>query len=166
MKRFLIAAGLVLLASPGLEAQDRPMRQELAEQVTRRFLAMYVQQAGLDEAQRERFAEVIRGMFEQNAARARRERGVWMALEHQMRPGVAADSDSLIVLLDAALALQEEETAGMRRMQAELAEFLSPIQRAQFALHWQRLQRQIDNVRGGRRGRGPRGPGGPGNMPF
>jgi hypothetical protein len=78
----------------------------------------------------------------------RQERDLWVALEGQMRPGVAADADSVDALIDGILAVQERRTAQARAEQEEYADFLSPVQRAQLTLSWRRFQMQIDRVRG------------------
>ncbi len=74
-----------------------------------------------------------------------------------MRPGVAADPDSLNTLMDALIQVQADRVEQARTEQAEYAEFLTPVQRAQLTLSWRRLQGQIEQVRQRMRGRRPPG---------
>jgi hypothetical protein len=157
MMRRAILLPLWLAVTAPLSAQDPEVRREmLQQQVVQRFLANYRAQAGLTDGQFEQFREVTRRSFEARADLARRERGVWLALEAQMRPGVAANPDSVVVLLDQALAIQQEQLDQARREQEEYARFLNPIQRAQLAIAWRRLQMQIEGVRGRMMGPGRR----------
>jgi hypothetical protein len=63
-----------------------------------------------------------------------------------MRPGVAAAPDSVTWLLDGLLQLQADRVDLARREQAQLAEFLTPVQRAQLVLALTRLENQIEQI--------------------
>ena len=78
--------------------------------------------------------------------RQQRERAVWLALEGQMRPGVAALPDSVSRLLDAALSLRAANVDQMKADDRELATFLSPVQRAQLFVARERLQRSMEEM--------------------
>ncbi len=81
-----------------------------------------------------------------------------------MRPGVAADEDSVTRVVESIVALGEEMAAAVRAEQEEYAGFLAPVQRALLLIHYERFQRQIEGVqRRGMRQRGNR-PGGPLNQ--
>lgn len=149
----LMAAGLGSVAAAPLVGQV-PMerRRQLQQQVMERFIQNVRSQARLDDDQLERLQEVIRRSFEARNQLQRREMRLWMALEGQMRPGVAADQDSVSALLNALVEVRAERVAQAREEQAAYAEFLSPVQRAQVTLAWRRLQMQIEGLRG----RGPR----------
>ncbi len=136
------------IATPSLLAgQNRDVRRDrLQEEVIRRFMENYRSQAGLDDEQYTRFRDVAQQAFEARNAFNRRERTVWRALEGQMRPGVAADPDSVTQLLDTLVDLQGERVARVRAEQEEFATFLSPVQRAQLTLALRRLQNQIERV--------------------
>ena len=90
-----------------------------------------------------------------------RQRALRMALEQQMRPGVAADADSVGRLNEALrdnrgriFALEQEEDA-------KLSEFLNPVQVAQYRQLRERLAQRVNELR---RRAGP-GPGGAGQVP-
>jgi hypothetical protein len=117
-------------------------------------------QAGLSNEQFAQFQAVARRSFEARAELAAREREVWMALEGQMRPGVAADSDSVAVLLNSLLDVENARVARLRAEQEEFARFLSPVQRAQVTMAFRRLQQQIQRIQEGRMVQPRRVPGG------
>ncbi len=168
MKRLMIAALALAVGAPLLMAQDRgdlergeraQRVEQLRQQVMERVLGNYIHEAQLSEEQANAFRSVIERHYLARREQEEMERQVWHALEGQMRPGLAADVDSLNVLLDAAVNLGVAKAAAMRSLQAELTDVLTPVQRAQFVLRWQRFQRQVEMVRmramGGRQGEGP-----------
>ena len=144
----LMTCGLAAVTAP-LVGQNPQMRRQLQQQVVERFMENVRVQAGLSDEQMERVREVARESFEARQELAERERETWRALEGQMRPGVAADADSLGALMDNLLAIQDERVTQARQEQAAYAEFLTPVQRAQLTIAWHRLHLQIERVRGG-----------------
>lgn len=149
MRRVLMMLVGATLWAGALGAQEGMMmrRQQLEQQVVERFMTNYRSQAGLTDEQFDRFREVVRRAFEQRAQLQQREREIWAALSRQLRPGIAADADSLEALMEALLALQEQRIEQTRAEQAEYAEFLSPVQRAQLTLYWHRFQQQVERIR-------------------
>ena len=136
---------LVALIAAPLAAQV-PTPERLREQVILRFMQNYRTQAGLTDEQFARFQTTARRSWEERREIQQRERRVFQALGEQMRPGIAADPDSVQVLIDEALAIQEGRAALARREQDAYAEFLSPVQRAQLILSWARLEQQIETI--------------------
>ncbi|HXV85340.1 MAG TPA: hypothetical protein VD793_01510 [Gemmatimonadales bacterium] len=144
MPRLTIA--LMLLAAP-LGAQDEPPRLEMLQrQVMERFVESFRQQAGLTAEQDERFRAVVGRSFQERRRLEQEERQLWRGLAAQMRPGVAANADSVARLLDGVLANQQARVEQARAEQRDYAAFLTPIQRAQLTLMWQQLQRQVEQV--------------------
>ena len=136
----------VLLATP-LRAQGQPQpREALMRQVTERFLENYRRQAGLTPEQNQKFRTLAQRSFEQRRERQQKEQELWRALGSQMRPGVAASPDSVTKLLDAIVATRAVAVDQLRADQKEYAAFLSPVQRAQLFLAFERLQRNIEDV--------------------
>jgi hypothetical protein len=155
MRGAIVLATLIAVQVGPLAAQNPQVRRQmLQQQVVERFMANYRAQAGLTDEQGRRLEDMTRRSFEARTALALRERTLWFALEGQMRPGVAANADSVAKLIDDLLALESERVERARAEQREFATFLSPVQRAQLTLAWRRLQMQIERVRGGQ-GRGP-----------
>ena len=147
MRIATLAIGLVALASTA-QAQGRPAAgaERLREQVVQRFLENYRVQAGLTDEQYGRVQTIVRGSFERRRAIQEEERGIVQALEGEMRPGVAANEDSVTALLDRLLQIQNKRVEQARAEQREFAQFLTPVQRAQFVLAFARLERQIEQV--------------------
>ena len=125
---------------------DSQGREDLMRQVTERFMTNYRQLAGLTPEQDQKFRAVAQRSFEQRRARQQREQALWRGLERQMRPGVAANADSVTRLLDGIVAVRASAADQARADQKEFATFLSPVQRAQLFLQYERLQRNIEDV--------------------
>ncbi len=145
--RKLWTLGLVLLASPLLAQQGPPPGAEtLRQQVMQRFLETYRNQAGLTPDQDRRFQEIFRRSLQQRRDLQMRERDLWRALEGQMRPGVAANPDSVTRLLDAVMAQRAALVEQTRSEQREYGQFLTPVQRGQLVLMLERLQQQVEGI--------------------
>jgi hypothetical protein len=148
MRKMWWLAGFVLVAAP-LAAQgppDRPQVERLRQQVMQRFLEAYQTQAGLTPEQDRRFREVFRRSMEQRQAIQQREQALWRALEQQMRPGIAANPDSVTRLLDSLIAQRAALVEQARLEQREYRQFLSPVQVAQLVLMVERFQQQIQQI--------------------
>ncbi len=121
-------------------------RQRLRQQIVNRFMQNYRAQAGLTDQQFERFREITMESMRRRTAVQQRERMFWRALEAQMRPGIAADQDSVSALIDSLLATQRQLgdlAAGDRQTYAE---FLSPVQQAQLLLDMRRFLQRIEQI--------------------
>lgn len=148
MMRTLALAGLATLALvSGAAGQER---EALQRQVVQRFMENVRVSAGLTDTQFDQFQRVLRQAFDARAQLAQKEREIWSALEGQMRPGIAADADSVARLLDALVAVETERTRQVREEQQAFAQFLTPVQRAQVTMAFRRLQQQIERIRQGR----------------
>ena len=165
MKRLWLALSLVL--APGLVAQEpTPARPDTAEaerlraRIEARFsqhvqdkLQLTPDQATKLRASQERFGTQRRALMRQQLERRR-------ALEDQMQPGVAANSDSVKRLMDgmqggraAMLKIEQDEDR-------EMAGYLTPVQRARYQRMREMLMRRVSEMREQRRGQmRPRRPG-------
>lgn len=147
MRQVILAVLLIFAAGPVAAQQGAgPVREALRRQVMERFLQNFVQQAGLTESQREQFGETVQRHFRQRQEFQRRRGELLRALDDQLRPGVAANPDSLEALLESLVAVGEEMAASARAEQEEYAAFLSPVQRALLVMHFERFQRQLENI--------------------
>lgn len=144
---WLIATMLGLVAAPALAQGPGMPPEQLRQQIMQRFTANYRQAAGLTDEQFERFRTVTEHTFQERAESQRRERELWQALEGQMRPGIAADPDSLNALMGTLFDVQAEHVERSRAAQAEYAAFLTPVQQAQLMLAMRRFMFQIEGVR-------------------
>ena len=142
--RFVVA--MALAATP-MAAQDQPpMVENLQRQVMARFVESFRNQAGLSPEQDQRFRVVVARSFEQRRRLEQEERALWRGLSGQMRPGLAANADSVARLLDGIFTVQQAKLDQATAEQREYAAFLTPIQRAQLTLMWQQLQRQVEQI--------------------
>ncbi len=148
MRALSLTMALIVAGPAVVSAQQGQMRQRqmLQQQVMQRYMQNYKQQAGLNDEQFQDFTQLTERAFNERRELQQRERVLWQALEGQMKPGVAADGDSLVSLIGAIFDVQEELIETERRNQADLAEFLTPVQRAQLMLSQRRLQHNIQNV--------------------
>lgn len=149
------------LASPGT-AQEPPRVPDsarvevLRREVERRFGERVRMELALSDRQMVQLREHQGTFMRQRRELLLRQRDLRMALQQQMRPGVAADADSVGRLNDALrenrgriFALEQDE-------EAKLSEFLTPVQVAQYRQLRERFIERVNELR--RRG-GP-GPGG------
>jgi len=163
--RWILVLGLIAVPN-GLRGQaEPPMREALMRQVVERFVANAINQAALTPEQAARFGGDVERSFAARREREQRERSLWRALEGQMRPGVAADTDSVEALLNGLVALRAEDQAAFAAEMEAFATYLTPVQRAQVAMAFERLRRSIEDVirrrmQGGPPRRQPPGPDG------
>ena len=147
MRKAILGVLFVLVAGP-LAAQDPgpPSRESLRRQVLERFMQNFIQQAGLDDEQRVEFQRTTQRQFGERVQQERRRRQLMRALDEQLRPGVAANPDSVTALLESLVVVGEHMAAAVRTHQEEYAAFLTPVQRGLFVIHYERFQRQIEAV--------------------
>ena len=146
MRKTILGILLVLVVGPVNAQQGPPGQEALRRAVLDRFMQNFMQQAGLADDQRVEFRQTLQRHFRQDQQFTRRRNQLLRAVEDQMRPGVAADPDSVVSLLEGMLGLAEDAAATLRTHQEEYAAFLSPVQRGLFVVHFERFQRQIDGV--------------------
>ncbi len=147
MRKVILGVLLIVVAGP-LTAQDPglPVRESLRRQVLERFMQNFIQQAGLAAEERAQFQETSQRHFRERAQQDQHRRQLVRALDEQMRPGVAANPDSVSALLESLVVLGEEMAAAVRAQQEEYATFLTPVQRGLFVIHYERFQRQVQSV--------------------
>ncbi len=150
----LLAALLpALIVQPAL-AQERGSshrREVLRQRIEERFTSRAKEELGLTDEQTARLRETSR---EFGGRRRELESRAWAirdALSFQLRPGIAADRDSVAKLTDAATELRIAYAETFRDEMRETAKFLDPVQRAQLFTMRDRLLRKAREIRGGRR---------------
>jgi hypothetical protein len=137
--------------------------QQLRAQIEQRFGQRVQVELGLTDQQMDRLRAAERNSRDRRQAFNDREQDLRRAVGEQLKPGVAANADSLSRLLDAIaqnhVARAQEEQQELR----ELAQFLTPVQRARLLIMRQRLMQNVQAIREGRWNppEGRPGPGGP-----
>jgi periplasmic protein CpxP/Spy len=177
MNRLWLVWSLVLAAS--LEAQQPPPAardtieaERLRAQIEQRFGQHVKQQLRLTDDQaaklrgtQERFGERHRALLRQQVQRR-------MALNDQMQPGVAANSDSVRKLMDGLQGGRAELLKIEQDEDRDMAAYLTPVQRARYQEMRRRFLDRVNEMRqerrervGGRPRMGPPGGRRPGQGP-
>jgi hypothetical protein len=153
--------GSMAAAQQGPPVRDSARIEALRQAVERRFAERVRVELALSDRKMEQLRQHQGAVMVRRRELLLRQRELRMALQQQMRPGVAADADSVRRLNDALrdnrgriFALEQEEDG-------KLSEFLTPVQVAQYRQLRERLVERVNELR--RRG-GP-GPGGAGQRP-
>ena len=131
----------------GMQHPDRlaMMRAQIEERFGRRIQA----ELGLNDQQMERLRAAGRANEDRQRETNRREGDLFRAVVEQLRPGVAANQDSLGRMLDGIAALRVQRAQSEQQELRELAQFLNPLQRAQLLLMRRQLMERINAIRGG-----------------
>jgi hypothetical protein len=165
MMRFLIALSLTALPIASVaRAQDTlvpdPVRAErLRMQVEQRFGERLKEELGLTEEQTSK----LRVSLATTAARRRGmemdERRLRQALAFQLRPGVAANADSVAKLVDALTNHRVLFAQTFRDEMRELTTILNPVQRGQYLMLRDRLMQRAQELQQNRLNQGGLPPG-------
>jgi Spy/CpxP family protein refolding chaperone len=147
---------------PGMMGGARAER--LRAQIEERFAQRVKAQLGLNDEQMAKLRVAVRADRDRRLQVRDREQDLRRALAEQMRPGVAADQDSVARLLDALAANHVTRDRLEQQEQEELSQFLTPVQRTQLLFMRQQLQQRIQTILQGR-WRAPAGRQGPMGAP-
>ncbi len=146
--------GMALVVAVPLAAQgpeDSPARAgELRRLVEERFAARVREELGLTDPQAARLRETAGAYFRRRRELEIEERRLRQALAGQLRPGVAADKDSVARLTDALVDLKLRYVESYRDELKDLSAFLDPVQRAQFFMLRERLLERARELQQGR----------------
>jgi DNA anti-recombination protein RmuC len=160
MRRALWAVALAaLMGAPGARAQDvggedDPVRnQALRQQIQDRFAERIKAEIGLTDQQLARLRATSTTYGSRRRDLAAQERTLRSALADQMRPGVAANQDSVSKLTDGLVNLRASYAQTLRDENREMAQYLTPVQRSQVLAMRERLTQRIREIREQRQGR-------------
>ncbi len=161
MRRVLGLFGVLcaVVVAPALAQQDEsqgPLRQRLEE----RFAQQVKLQLGLTDEQAVKLRETSAIWASRRRALEVDERGLKQALQGQLRPGVAANQDSVAKLTQKLLDLKVTYAQTYRDELKDWT-FLSPVQRAQYLVIRERVFQALRDARQDRLGRRGAGPGAP-----
>lgn len=154
----LVMAAAVLAGQA--RAQDSldlgpPEAMSLRQQLEARFARRVREELGLNDEQASKLRDVAGTWFVKRRGLEADERALRRALAGQLRPGVAANSDSVARLTQRLLDLKVEYAETYRAENRELG-FLTPVQRAQFYVLRERLLDALAAARENRQGQGRR----------
>lgn len=148
MRRLLLLVGVVMLVPAGPVAAQQGggqarQRAQMLQALERRFWSRVVEDLGLSGDQASRLRETTREFSQQRRELERTERELKQALARQLRPGIAADQDSVAHLTDALLQLKVDYAASFRDEHRRVGSFLNPVQQAQLLIVRERLMQRI-----------------------
>jgi hypothetical protein len=118
-------------------------RAQMVREFERRFWGRVVEDLGLTGDQASRLRETVREFSQQRRDLERTERELKQALARQLRPGIAADRDSVARLTDSLLQLKVDYAASFRDEHREVGSYLNPVQQAQLLIVRERLMQRI-----------------------
>lgn len=139
-------AALVLVAPRPAVAQQPDTRADTLRQlIQERFARAVQEQLGLTGDQASRLRETTTTWFARRRNLELEERDLKRALAGQLRPGIAADQDSVDHLLNRLLDVKVRQVETYRDEMKDLG-FLTPVQRAQFFAMRERLMERVQDI--------------------
>ena len=154
----MAALGMAPSAAAQDDGDDSPAAAQIRQQIETRFAQQLQQTMGLSDQQ----AVKLRATFNKYGPARRvmegEERSIKRALQGQLRPGIAANSDSVARLVNRLLDLKVEYAKSFVEENREMEGYLTPVQRAQFQVMRERLMARIAQIRENRQQR-PQGSG-------
>ncbi|MGA2383452.1 MAG: hypothetical protein ABSG61_08455 [Gemmatimonadales bacterium] len=124
--------------------------QQLRMQIEQRFGQRVQMELGLTDQQMDRVRAAERNSRDRHQALADREQDLRRAVGEQLKPGVAANTDSLSRLLDAIAANHVSRAQEEQQEMRDLAQFLTPVQRARLLMMRQQFMQRVQAIREGR----------------
>ena len=159
MRRLALLLVLSATAGGAVAAQDpdttHPQGQALRQRIEERFAQRVQEQLGLSDEQATKLRATSQEYGDRRRKMEARERDLRVALTGQLRPGVAADQDSVARLTKALVDLRVDY-ANTWRDEMNALSYLTPVQRAQLYVMRDRLLQRVQEIwdeRGGWRRR-------------
>ncbi|HEV8598449.1 MAG TPA: hypothetical protein VGQ69_03745 [Gemmatimonadales bacterium] len=154
--RFFAMLGLAVCAvAPIARAQDTllpdPVRAErLRMQIERRFGDRLKEELGLSDEQTSKVRVTLATIAARRRGMELTERRLRQALAYQLRPGVAANSDSVAKLVESLTSHRVAFAQTFIDEMRELATILNPVQRGQYLMLRDRLMQRAQELQQGR----------------
>lgn len=154
MKYAVLLVAVLCAVPAAASAQDTvndPVRaQRLREMVEQRFAERLREDLGLSDDQTTKVRVSLGGLAAKRRGMEQDERRLRQALTYQLRPGVAANPDSVAKLVDALTNHRVAYAQTFKDEMRELAAILNPVQRGQYLLMRDRLMQRVQDVQQGR----------------
>ncbi|HTS89584.1 MAG TPA: hypothetical protein VMG41_13920 [Gemmatimonadales bacterium] len=156
MRITLIVLGcLVAVARPAAAQEGEPdpaaRALELRRQIEDRFTARVQEELRLSDQQAARMRDVVGGYFVKRRSLEAEERRARQSLAGELRPGIAANKDSVARFTDQLLDVRVRYAQSYKDEVRDLSAFLDPVQVAQFLILRERL---LDRIREAQEARG------------
>ena len=151
--QFVLAA-LIAFSAQDVMAQERGRgrqtgdRAQLERQLRQRLANVVRERLGLNDEQMRRLSEVNQKYDTARRDLIRREFALRRGLRQQLMQAGPANDDSVAKLLDEQVRIQRERIDLLAAEQADLARFLTPVQRARYLGIQEQMRRQVEQLRG------------------
>lgn len=122
-------------------------QMQLRQMIEERFATQVQTELGLSDEQMVQVRQILNRSAERLRQVEAQDRAVQQGLRDQLRPGVAAETDSVVRLLDRLTTLRVRVAELAREELRELAVVLTPVQQAQYVLLRDRLRMRAQEVR-------------------
>jgi hypothetical protein len=151
MMKFSFMGPLALMLIPVLsagaqQADSAPKSDSLRQRIEERFAARAQEELGLNNDQAAKLKASSKEFGARRRELAMRERALRDGLEAQLRPGVAANQDSVAKLTDALVGLRLTQAQASRDELKEVSKYLNPVQRARLFMMRERFARHVRDV--------------------
>ncbi|HSE51484.1 MAG TPA: Spy/CpxP family protein refolding chaperone [Gemmatimonadales bacterium] len=144
-------AGAPAVAAGQQDTLNDPVRAErLRQMVEQRFGERVKEQLGLTDDQAMKVRAALGQLAIRRRGMERQERAMRQALAFQLRPGVAADADSVARLVDALTNHRIAYAQTFRDEMRDLSAILNPVQRGQYLMMRDRLMQRVQELQQGR----------------
>ena len=148
----VLAAVLAMPAVVTAQSSGAPRAQMLRGRIEAAFLEQVSRQLALTPEQRTNVERVLTEWGTRRRELESEERNLSMALAGQLRPGVAANSDSVTRVVDRLLANRVGYAESFQGEMRDLTPVLSAAQRGQFLMLREQIFRRIRELQEGRPG--------------
>lgn len=140
-----LAAAIAVWTAAAGEAQGPvgPRVQQLRREIEERFAARLRMELGLTEDQHTRVRAIMVTHAQRRGGLEESEQQLRAALAGQLRPGIAANPDSVTRLVDQLSAIRVTYAQSIQEEMRELGGVLTPVQRGQLFLMRDRLLQQV-----------------------
>jgi hypothetical protein len=125
-----------------------PRADSLRQRIEERFAARVQQDLGLTNEQTAKLRASSQTFGSRRRELRSREHRLRDALDAQLRPGVAANQDSVTKLTDALVELRITSAQAAREEMKDLSRYLNPVQRARLLLMRERFYHRIKETHG------------------
>jgi hypothetical protein len=144
----LLGVAPIALAAQDTATVDPPRRAaQLRQMIDQRFGQRLKQDLGLSDEQAARMRGVQASVAERRRVLQTQEQQLRAALAYQLRPGIAANPDSVAKLVSALTAQRVALAQTFQDEMRELTGLLTPVQRGQYLILRDRLMMQVEELR-------------------
>jgi periplasmic protein CpxP/Spy len=143
----LILIGVPLSPAAAQRADSAAKGDSLRHRIEERFASRVQSELGLTNEQTAKLRATSRQFGARRVELHARHQQLREALSGQLKPGVAANQDSVAKLTDAMIELRISSAQATRDEMREVAKFLTPVQRARFFVMRDRLHDRMKEAR-------------------